>query len=673
MISSILLPISNVTAQENLIIQGTQVIGFSDDFSRYKEGDSLLPIWDNHGNWIIKDNKLHHFQSPIEERTSNAYWSFDNNTYDSKTGLIEDLTGSNNTAILGDSVNSSKFDPLWISEGKQGGGFYFAGRGEHISVPGYKVSSQNNIYIETWVNANETIGKSQTIILISGVVQLFLRGDGKFVFGIWFTNHGWVTVSSNKLPMQNEWHKVAGSYDGRNLMLYIDDNLEAQTIIEDQFPNADSSLIIGSFIENASPFMGIIDEVRIESTPPSLGYITIPTPVRDYYSIRTSFEISNDTVFLGIMFDSLDLNGAYLIFVNRNNDFKTVTLSRLLPNQTDINQEGSLSTLVSRNISIESFDTMIVDVRQLHINVSLFSSEDKGTVESISFDVNQNLGKGGIGLVAIGEISFQYISVDLLNNIRYNDDNGISKLAISGFVYLSGANTPIGGIQLTLNGTVLATTDEDGFFLATIEDNQPNQKIIYYLALKGVESSTREIVLGPSNELSKRPELIEEFLTLPRLGTGIYGDATLLGLVVIVMTLIITFTYFFRKDIIRNILSPSKISIITILLIFVSGYISIYINLYGIIPFLIISLWFLNRKYKWFSTKPPPEQKDTISLTQSSCGVVLIFVFLLIFGIGIGNFLTGNKELGDQIIAYDFLILIVGIVLNLIWPINHNK
>lgn len=65
----------------------------------------------------------------------------------------------------------------------------------------------------------------------------------------------------------NEWHHIAGSFDGTTKKLYLDGNLVASTVIESAIAYEDVPVLIGEDINNNSPaglkFRGLIDEVEI--------------------------------------------------------------------------------------------------------------------------------------------------------------------------------------------------------------------------------------------------------------------------------------------------------------------------------------------------------------------------------------------------------------------------
>ncbi|NLD94265.1 MAG: LamG domain-containing protein, partial [Fibrobacter sp.] len=87
--------------------------------------------------------------------------------------------------------------------------------------------------------------------------------DGKveFIFG---DDHWWhYAVSEKSLPL-NEWHTLAGQYDGKRISVYVDGQLWAETFYESTIKQCATDFGIGRrLIDQPFYFNGEIDEIAV--------------------------------------------------------------------------------------------------------------------------------------------------------------------------------------------------------------------------------------------------------------------------------------------------------------------------------------------------------------------------------------------------------------------------
>lgn len=199
-------------------------------------------------------------------------------SFDEGSGFVaEDSSGnSNNGAISG----------ATYAEGKSGKAINFDGIDDFISVPSsesLKPSSQ--ITLSCWVKLNSYIQAanvwpfSSCIYKTSGPTARYVVG-----YGLLISNSSGIPAfvmddndvtnyavwGSAALPL-NEWHHVAGTYDGSAMALYVDGVLKGTAARTGPIDNSDYPLNIGNTPnEYAQPewysyFNGAIDDVRIYS------------------------------------------------------------------------------------------------------------------------------------------------------------------------------------------------------------------------------------------------------------------------------------------------------------------------------------------------------------------------------------------------------------------------
>ena len=129
----------------------------------------------------------------------------------------------------------------------------------------------NKITLEAWINVSEFKSQPYTGSVIvkdqgSNSSGYMIRCGGNGIINFNIGNGSWHEINTpvNAVDLNN-WHHVAATYDGSQMKIYIDGNLDAQNNISINIGNANNSnLFVGE-----SPgfpgrvFNGKIDEVRI--------------------------------------------------------------------------------------------------------------------------------------------------------------------------------------------------------------------------------------------------------------------------------------------------------------------------------------------------------------------------------------------------------------------------
>jgi|GEM_PF-403940 len=159
--------------------------------------------------------------------------------------------------------------PSWTTAGKYGSGLAFDGVDDHVVVPdsgSLDLGAQGTI--AAWVQFR-ALDRWQGIIAKGDVNQnsrhnyaVELSPSNRFRC-FWGNGIASVSLTSNVVPVANQFYHVACVWTGQRLQLYIDGTLDvssAQTIT----PAANTSpLYIGQFGGDVDRLNGIVDEVRI--------------------------------------------------------------------------------------------------------------------------------------------------------------------------------------------------------------------------------------------------------------------------------------------------------------------------------------------------------------------------------------------------------------------------
>ena len=241
-----------------------------------------------------------------------------------------DASGNGNTGtILG---------ATWMA-GQYGGALSFDGVDDHVDIPN---SDSLNITgdavtISLWAKAGSQNSDDYLVGKSNGAgTNGYSLYTGNLASLRFFTGTG----ERNRTPdfgfaWDNQWHHLAGVYDGNTVSIYVDGELQASGIASGSIVDSSShNLTIGSYNDassSVSRFNGLIDEVRIynealsqkeiqsdmntpiDDTPDTtLPTVSIASPVNDATvgkTINVEVDAADDT---GISYVELYIDGALL-------------------------------------------------------------------------------------------------------------------------------------------------------------------------------------------------------------------------------------------------------------------------------------------------------------------------------------------------------------------------
>jgi hypothetical protein len=174
----------------------------------------------------------------------------------STSAWTEDYSGNNNHGTVTDAT--------WASDsGHDGWGSYHFNNDGDIDFP--MTFSGNAITMSAWIYHDELGNNIQRYITLENE-NMAMRYDWGFL-------HMWVKFddgsnigfySDMDVISSGEWHHVAGVWDGRNLVLYLDGvELERDATPRKTFAGVDGTCTIGANIADNENMRGNIDDVQI--------------------------------------------------------------------------------------------------------------------------------------------------------------------------------------------------------------------------------------------------------------------------------------------------------------------------------------------------------------------------------------------------------------------------
>ncbi len=182
-----------------------------------------------------------------------AHWAFDEGEGD----IANDSSGNDNHGtIVGTGTE-------WVA-GRINGALSFIDGAGYVEVPDNPtLNTTDEITIAAWVNPTWT-GNNRVLQKGASDNQYRLLrewGDSLFLDLDGVTNG---RLEASPCPPDNEWHHVAGTYNGLSMKIYYDGELVAQQEASGAIATSSDSLFIGTKHATAPPqdyFYGILDEV----------------------------------------------------------------------------------------------------------------------------------------------------------------------------------------------------------------------------------------------------------------------------------------------------------------------------------------------------------------------------------------------------------------------------
>jgi hypothetical protein len=269
-----------------------------------------------------------------------------NNTYNYYTS---GLTASQQTlaieptvapsALAFSNITSSSVRATWangngarrivgVAAGRKQTALAFDGTNDYVNIPNESnFDFSSNMTVEAWIKVNSFTVPDQAIVTKGNAWKLTRYGStNQLAFTATTTFFGFpytYTVPGNRNVNDGKWHHVAATYNGSQLILYIDGTFDAAIYYSSGMDNNSYTVQIGANAEVAGKnFNGQIDEVRIWSLA-RYGYEIAPNMnktlvgnelgLKGYWKLDDGF--TNTTTAVNSSFTS-GLNGTLTSFAS---------------------------------------------------------------------------------------------------------------------------------------------------------------------------------------------------------------------------------------------------------------------------------------------------------------------------------------------------------------------
>lgn len=144
--------------------------------------------------------------------------------------VVHDYSGHANNGFLGTTPDADAADPQWIPGVFAGSALRFDG-GDVVTIPDSSSLEPQSLTVSVWVRGAPDNRFAKYIVSKGGVncdrgsYALYTGAGGGVAFHVADATTYYRTAEAPASIWDGNWHNVAGTYDGRNVRLYVDGQL----------------------------------------------------------------------------------------------------------------------------------------------------------------------------------------------------------------------------------------------------------------------------------------------------------------------------------------------------------------------------------------------------------------------------------------------------------------
>ena len=145
-------------------------------------------------------------------------------------------------------------------------GYMMFDKVDELNITGKGLTLEATVRPEGIGQDNVFIAKGDTQFAIKETMNFQNTGNRAIEFFIYDSNGSkWVSASTTEIPSDwlNNWHKIAGTFDGKYIKLYIDGKEVAKTNYNGSITTSDYPLTIGGDAQKNSRSNATIDSVHV--------------------------------------------------------------------------------------------------------------------------------------------------------------------------------------------------------------------------------------------------------------------------------------------------------------------------------------------------------------------------------------------------------------------------
>jgi hypothetical protein len=146
-----------------------------------------------------------------------------------KGQTVYDWSGNGNHGTLGTTPDVDTNDPTW-TQGIFGAGRALAFDGNDIvTIPRSSSLEPKRLTVSSWLRGSSTPGTYKYVVakggedcLAAASYGLYTGSGGGLAFYVYDGTTFYVSPQATQSVWDNAWHNVAGTFDGKNVRLYVD-------------------------------------------------------------------------------------------------------------------------------------------------------------------------------------------------------------------------------------------------------------------------------------------------------------------------------------------------------------------------------------------------------------------------------------------------------------------
>ncbi|MBN1466845.1 CotH kinase family protein, partial [candidate division KSB1 bacterium] len=228
--------------------------GYAERDTYEKEVDYLREFITNRLSWM--DAQLRRYVEESSDPVDGLVMHYD---FDEPSGtIVKDKSGLYNDGLL-------RGNPQW-TDGKYAGGISFGGADDYVDCGDPEnLNIENELTIAAWVKQRDAGNDEHNPWITKGDHSFAIKHYSENQYEFFIYDGGWQTVRAPAAKEHNgAWHHFAGTYDGDNLVLYIDGERKASERFSGTINQTNDPINIGRNAEASDRFLdGVIDDVRI--------------------------------------------------------------------------------------------------------------------------------------------------------------------------------------------------------------------------------------------------------------------------------------------------------------------------------------------------------------------------------------------------------------------------
>ncbi|MCE3278727.1 MAG: large protein [Bacteroidetes bacterium] len=233
------------------------------------------------------------YEYNVASNTYNLTYNYLTTSYLTGTGqtLLSEPTVAP-SALTFSNITSNSVKATWangngnkrivgVAAGRKPTALAFDGVNDHVAIPNESVFDFNTqMTVEAWIKVNSFSMYDQSVITKGSDSWMITRNGNTNSLKFTLTSNDFFfgptaySAGGSRSVNDGKWHHVAATYDGSQMILYIDGTLDAYTYMYNDIINNSAAVHIGgNAVASGNNFNGQIDEVRIWNIPQSYGTI----------------------------------------------------------------------------------------------------------------------------------------------------------------------------------------------------------------------------------------------------------------------------------------------------------------------------------------------------------------------------------------------------------------